>query len=68
MALHKRPKLCSRNNCYIAYENFMSNTKKEKKVPWIALVDSKDPTIRTRPVVTYVFNDGKRTFYKPRKR
>lgn len=42
--------------------------KKEKKISWIALVESKDPTIYTRPVATYVFNEGQRTFYKPRKK
>lgn len=47
----------------------MDNIKKrEKKIPWVALVESKDPTIYTRPVATYIFNDGKRTFYKPRKK
>jgi hypothetical protein len=46
----------------------MSNTKREKKIPWVALVESKDPTIYTRPIPTYVFNNGNRTFYKPRKK
>ena len=41
---------------------------KEKRIPWIELVDKSDPTRRTRPVVTYVFNDGKRKFHAPRKR
>jgi len=48
--------------------NSMDNIKREKKIPWVALVESKDPTIYTRPVATYIFNDGKRTFYKPRKK
>ena len=46
----------------------MSNTKREKKIAWVALVESKDPAIYTRPVATYIFNNGKRTFYKPRKK
>ena len=41
---------------------------KEKRIPWTELVDKSDPTRRTRPVVTYVFNDGKRKFHAPRKR
>ena len=36
------------------------NTK-EKRMPWTELVD------RTRPVVTYVFNDGKRVFHAPKR-
>ena len=41
---------------------------KEKRIPWTELVDKSDPTRRTRPVVTYIFNDGKRKFHAPRKR
>ena len=44
------------------------NKMKEKRIPWTELVDKTDPTRRTRPVVTYVFNDGKRKFHAPRKR
>jgi len=46
----------------------MDNVKREKEVSWMALVQQKDPSIYTRPVATYVFNDGKTTFYKPRKK
>ena len=35
-----------------------------KLIPWTELVDKTDPARRTRPVVTYVFNDGKRIFHK----
>jgi len=41
---------------------------KEKRIPWMELVDKTDPTRRTRPVVTYVFNDGKRTFHAPKRK
>ena len=41
---------------------------KEKRIPWTELVDKSDPTRRTRPVVTYVFNDGKRTFHAPKRK
>jgi hypothetical protein len=41
---------------------------KEKRILWTELIDKTDPTRRTRPVVTYVFNDGKRKFHAPRKR
>ena len=41
---------------------------KEKKILWTELVDKTDPTRRTRPVVTYVFNDGKRTFHAPKRK
>ena len=43
------------------------NTK-EKRILWTELVDKTDPTRRTRPVVTYVFNDGKRTFHAPKRK
>jgi len=46
----------------------IKKTDNQKKIPWVQLVESKDPTIYTRPVATYVFNDGNRTFYKPRKK
>ena len=41
---------------------------KEKRIPWVQLVEKVDPTIRTRPVVSYVFNDGKRVFHAPSRR
>ena len=41
---------------------------KEKRMPWTELVDKSDPTRRTRPVVTYVFNDGKRKFHAPKRK
>ena len=41
---------------------------KEKRIPWTELVDKTDPTRRTRPVVTYVFNDGKRIFHAPKRK
>ena len=41
---------------------------KEKRIPWMELVDKTDSTRRTRPVVTYVFNDGKRTFHAPKRK
>ena len=41
---------------------------KEKRMPWTELVDKSDPTRRTRPVVTYVFNDGIRTFHAPKRK
>lgn len=44
----------------------MNNTK-EKRIPWVELVQKVDPTIRTRPVVSYVFNDGKRVFHAPKR-
>lgn len=40
---------------------------KEKRIPWVQLVEKVDPTIRTRPVVSYVFNDGKRVFHAPKR-
>ena len=42
--------------------------KKEKVTPWIDLVQKVDTTIRTRPVVSYIFNDGKRVFHAPSRR
>ena len=41
---------------------------KEKRIPWVKLVEMADPTIRTRPVVSYIFNDGKRVFHAPKRR
>ena len=38
--------------------------KKEKTMTWIELVDQVDPTLKSRPVVTYVFNNGERIFHK----
>ena len=46
----------------------IKKTDNQKKIPWVQLVERKDPTIYTRPVATYVFNDGNRVFYKPRKK
>jgi hypothetical protein len=42
--------------------------KKEKVISWVEFVEKKDPTRRTRPVASYVFNDGKRTFYTPKRK
>jgi len=42
----------------------MDNIKREKEVSWMSLVQQKDPSIYTRPVVTYIFDDGKRIFHK----
>jgi len=42
------------------------NTK-EKRILWTELVDKTDPERRTRPVVTYIFNDGKRIFHKAKR-
>jgi hypothetical protein len=42
----------------------MDNVKREKEVSWMALVQKKDPSIHTRPVTTYVFDNGKRIFHK----
>jgi hypothetical protein len=41
---------------------------KEKKIHWAELVDKADPTIRTRPIVTYVFNNGERIFHKAKRK
>lgn len=41
--------------------------KKEKEMHWIEVVDKADPTLKTRPVVTYVFNNGKRIFHKAKR-
>jgi hypothetical protein len=49
----------------------MGNLKKKERetsIPWIDLVDRSDPSRRTAPVATYVFDDGRRVFYKPRKK
>lgn len=49
----------------------MGNIKKKERetsIPWIDLVDRNDPSRRTAPVATYVFDDGRRVFYKPRKK
>jgi hypothetical protein len=40
---------------------------KEKRVQWIEHVDKVDPQRRTRPVVTYIFNDGERVFHKAKR-
>ena len=40
---------------------------KEKRVQWMEYVDKTDPDRRTRPVVTYTFNDGKRVFHKAKR-
>lgn len=42
----------------------MDNIKKDKEISWMSLVQHKDPSIYTAPVVTYIFNDGKRIFHK----
>tara|TARA_R100001132_G_scaffold24412_1_gene23593 strand:+ start:115 stop:264 length:150 start_codon:yes stop_codon:yes gene_type:complete len=41
--------------------------EKEKSMHWNELVEKADPTLKTKPVVTYVFNKGERVFHKERK-
>ncbi len=40
---------------------------KEKSMHWAELVDKVDPNLKSKPVVTYVFNKGERVFYKGKK-
>jgi len=40
---------------------------KEKRVQWLEHVEKVDPHFRSRPVVTYVFNDGQRVFHKAKR-
>ena len=40
---------------------------KEKRIQWMEYVDKTDPERRTKPVVTYVFNDGERIFHKEKR-
>ena len=42
--------------------------KKDTEFSWAELVEKADPSIRTRPVATYTFNNGKRVFYEGRKK
>jgi hypothetical protein len=42
--------------------------KKDTEFSWVQLVEKSDPSIRTRPVVTYTFDNGNRVFYKGRKK
>ena len=42
--------------------------QKETRIPWVELVDKADPARRTKPVVTYIFDNGNRVFYKGRKK
>jgi len=44
----------------------IKNKDRERSIPWVKLVESRDPSIYTRPVTTYVFDNGNRRFYKPR--
>lgn len=46
----------------------MKKREREKSIPWVELVDRQDPSRKTAPVATYVFDDGRRVFYKPRKK
>ena len=41
--------------------------KKQKEVQWTEVVDKLDPTLKSRPIVTYEFNNGKRVFHKPKR-
>jgi hypothetical protein len=41
---------------------------KEKSIHWGELVEKADPTLKTKPVVTYVFNNGERVFYKEKRK
>ena len=41
---------------------------KEKSMHWGELVEKADPTLKTKPVVTYVFNKGERVFYKEKRK
>ena len=41
---------------------------KEKSMHWVELVEKVDPTLKTKPVVTYVFNKGERVFYKEKRK
>ena len=43
-------------------------TSKEKRIPWTEYVEKTDPGYRSRPVVSYVFDDGKRVFYKGKRK
>ena len=45
----------------------MDNINKDKEISWMSLVQHKDPSIYTAPVVTYIFNDGKRIFHKAKR-
>ena len=40
---------------------------KETRVQWMEYIEKIDPGYRTKPVVTYVFNSGKRTFHKAKR-
>ena len=39
-------------------------SKKEKRIQWMEHVEKADPERRSRPVTTYIFNDGERVFLK----
>jgi len=59
MASYKRPEIYS--------TGIIIMIGKEKRVQWVEYVDKTDPERRTRPVVTYTFNDGKRIFHKAKR-
>jgi hypothetical protein len=42
-------------------------TTKEKRVQWMEHLEKVDPGYRKRPVVTYVFDQGKRVFHKAKR-
>jgi len=42
--------------------------QKETRIPWVELVDKVDPSRRTKPVTTYIFDNGNRVFYKGREK
>ena len=58
MASRKRPELYFTGNIIMS---------KEKKIQWAEHVEKADPGYRSKPVATYVFNKGERTFYKAKR-
>ena len=41
---------------------------KEKRVQWLEHVEKVDPGYRSKPVVTYVFDQGRRVFHKGKRK
>ena len=42
-------------------------SSKEKRIQWMEHVEKADPGRRSRPVTTYVFNNGERVFHKAKR-
>ena len=59
MAFGERPLLQTTGN------NVMSS--KEKRIQWMEHVEKADPERRSRPVTTYIFNNGERVFHKAKR-